>query len=95
VPDYARRRPITLTKTEEFSENDILSTLVAELGKATNKPHNATISGKCFGSLNLASEEARRRAKELNAKQVVMTALNVGKRTHFKLKTECKKWRRL
>jgi hypothetical protein len=80
-----------MTKTKEFSEKDILSTLVAELGKATNKPHNATLSAKCIGSLCRASEEARRRAKELNAKQIVMTALDVGKRTHLKLETECKK----
>lgn len=80
-----------ISKSHEISSKDILSTLISELGNARNKPHNATLSAKCIGSLCRASEEARKRAKELGAKQVVATALDVGVRTHLKLETECKK----
>ncbi|GAX14141.1 hypothetical protein FisN_8Hh020 [Fistulifera solaris] len=80
-----------LHQAGEHSQRDILKTLVAELGKAEAKPHNATLSAKCIGSLLRASEEARKRAQELGAKQVVQTALDVGVRTHLKLETECKK----
>jgi hypothetical protein len=81
-----------LQKTEEsHPDQDILKTLISELGNATHKPHNATLSAKCIGSLCRASDEAKRRAKELGAKRVVSTALDVGVRTHLKLETECKK----
>lgn len=80
-----------LNQASEHSQRDILKTLISELGKADSKPHNATLSAKCIGSLLRASEEARKRAKELGAKQVVQTALDVGVRTHLKLETECKK----
>ena len=80
-----------LTQSEEHSNKEILSTLISELGKANSKPHNATLSAKCVGSLCRASEEAKRRAKELGAKNVVATALDVGVKTHLKLETECQK----
>jgi hypothetical protein len=80
-----------LQQTDELSNREILSTLISELGKASQKPHNATLSAKCIGSLCRASDEAKRRAKELGAKNVVSTALDVGVRTHLKLETECKK----
>lgn len=80
-----------LQQSDEFSKKEILSTLIAELGKASQKPHNAALSAKCIGSLCRASDEAKRRAKELGAKNVVSTALDVGVRTHLKLETECKK----
>jgi len=81
-----------LQKTESFSrDKEILSTLISELGKAKHKPHNATLSAKCLGCLCRASDEAKRRAKELGAKTVVSTALDVGTRTHLKLQTECRK----
>jgi len=80
-----------LQQTDELSKKELLSTLIAELGKASQKPHNATLSAKCIGSLCRASDEAKRRAKELGAKNVVSTALDVGVRTHLKLETECKK----
>jgi predicted phage gp36 major capsid-like protein len=69
---------------------EILSTLISELGKAANTPHNACLSAKCLHSLFRASKDARRRARELGAKNVVNTALDVGVRTHAKLETECK-----
>lgn len=84
-----------LTQSEEFSNKEILSTLISELGKANANPHNATLSAKCVGSLCRASEEAKRRAKELGAKTVVSTALDVGMKTHVKLETECEKVLRL
>jgi len=71
--------------------NEIMKTLISELGKAGMKPHNACLSAKCIGSLCKASEKARKRAKELGAKNVVQTALEIGTRTHLKLERECTK----
>lgn len=70
---------------------EIMKTLISELGKAGAKPHNACLSAKCIGSLCRASDKARKRAKELGAKNVVQTALEVGTRTHLKLERECSK----
>jgi len=76
----------------ECSENrEIMQTLISELGKASMKPHNACLSAKCIGSLCRASDKARKRAKELGAKNVVQTALEVGTLTHLKLERECSK----
>jgi hypothetical protein len=80
-----------MQQTEELSKKEILSTLISELGKAADKPHNAVLSAKCIGSLCRASDEAKKRAKELGAKQVVSTALEVGVRTHLRLETECER----
>jgi hypothetical protein len=80
-----------LQQTEELSKKEILSTLISELGNAHTKPHNAALSAKCLGSVCRASDEAKKRAKELGAKTVVSTALDVGTRTHLKLETECKR----
>mmetsp|Transcript_32908 Transcript_32908/g.55144 ORF Transcript_32908/g.55144 Transcript_32908/m.55144 type:complete len:483 (-) Transcript_32908:547-1995(-) len=81
-----------LEEAKEFSEDrEILKTLISELGKANAKPHNACLSAKCIGSLCRASDKARRRAKDLGAKTVVQTALDVGTRTHLKLERECDK----
>lgn len=80
-----------MQQTEELSKKEILKTLISELGKAAVTPHNAVLSAKCIGSLCRASDEAKKRAKELGAKQVVSTALDVGVRTHLKLETECEK----
>jgi len=71
--------------------NEILKTLISELGKAADKPHNACLSAKCIGSMCRASDKARRRARDIGAKNVVQTALEVGTRTHLKLETECGK----
>lgn len=79
-----------LQQTEDATNKDVLKTLISELGKAQQKPHNAALSAKCIGSLCRASDEARKRAKELGAKNVVSTALDVGVRTHLKLETACK-----
>jgi hypothetical protein len=79
-----------LQQTEDATSKDVLKTLISELGKAHQKPHNAALSAKCLGSLCRASDEARRRAKELGAKNVVSTALDVGVRSHLKLETACK-----
>jgi len=81
-----------LEEAEEISgDKEILKTLISELGKAGDKPHNACLSAKCIGSLCRASDKARRRAKELGAKTVVQTALEVGTRTHLRLERECQK----
>jgi hypothetical protein len=76
--------------SEVASDSDVIKTLITELGKAGQMPHNACLSAKCIGSLCRASEKARRRAKELGAKTVVQTAMEVGTRTHLKLEKECK-----
>lgn len=80
-----------MNKTHEMSKVEILATLIKELGKAEKNPHNAHLSAKCIGSLCRASEDAKNKAKELGAKKVLTTALDVGVRTHLKLETECKK----
>lgn len=81
-----------LTDASEASgDKEMIKTLITELGKAGDKPHNACLSAKCIGSLCRASDKARRRAKELGAKTVVQTALEVGTRTHLKLEKECEK----
>jgi len=81
-----------LDESLEFSaNNEIMKTLITELGKAGTKPHNACLSAKCIGSLCRASEKAREKAKELGAKAVVEAALEVGERTHYKLHCECSK----
>lgn len=79
-----------LQQTEDVTNKDVIKTLISELGQAHQKPHNAALSAKCLGSLCRASDEARKRAKELGAKNVVSTALDVGVRTHLKLETACK-----
>jgi hypothetical protein len=79
-----------MKEAKGITKLEILSTLISELDKAENRPHNACLSAKCLHSLFRASKDARRRARELGAKNVVNTALNVGVRTHAKLETECK-----
>lgn len=80
-----------LKATEETSKHEVLSTLIRELSQAGSKPHDACLSAKCLGTICKASDEARKRAKELGAKTVVATALDVGQQTHLKLETECEK----
>eukprot|EP00566_Odontella_aurita_P012311 CAMPEP_0113526160 /NCGR_PEP_ID=MMETSP0015_2-20120614/589_1 /TAXON_ID=2838 /ORGANISM="Odontella" /LENGTH=498 /DNA_ID=CAMNT_0000424459 /DNA_START=369 /DNA_END=1865 /DNA_ORIENTATION=+ /assembly_acc=CAM_ASM_000160 len=80
-----------LSESKEISSRDLLSTLLSALGSAGSKPHDACLSARCLGSLCEASKDARRRSKEMNAKNVVATALDVGKRTHVKLETETEK----
>ena len=101
-PEFTRKRSSTsgsvtsicesfLNDACEMHDDEILKTLIRELGSADQKPHDACLSAKCIGSLCRASEEARKRAKELGAKTVVQTALDVGTRTHLRLETECEK----
>merc|ERR1712176_1569196 len=71
------------------SDCEIMKTLISELDKAGTKPHNACLSAKCIGSLCRSTDKATRRAKELGAKTVVQTALDVGTLTHLKLEREC------
>jgi hypothetical protein len=103
VPEETRKPRARTTSSAEICDSfledaaevagnrEILKTLITELGKAGVKPHNAHLSAKCVGSLCRASEKARRRAKELGAKTVVQTALDVGQRTHLKLEKEAQK----
>mmetsp|Transcript_11864 Transcript_11864/g.22212 ORF Transcript_11864/g.22212 Transcript_11864/m.22212 type:complete len:466 (+) Transcript_11864:159-1556(+) len=77
-----------LEESKEISKRELLSSLLNVLGKAESKPHDACLSAQCLRSLFQASKEAKRRARDLNAKQIVMTALDVGRRTHVKLENE-------
>lgn len=77
-----------LEETKEISKKELLSTLLNVLGKAESKPHDACLSAQCLRSLFQASKKAKRKARDLNAKQIVNTALDVGSRTHVKLETE-------
>jgi hypothetical protein len=77
-----------LSDSTEISETEILGSLIRELGKAERNPHNACLSARCLGSLCGASTKAKKRAKELGAKNVVSSAIEVGVRTHLRLQTE-------
>ncbi len=79
-----------LEETKEISKKELLATLLNVLGKAESKPHDACLSAQCLRSLFQASKKAKRKARDLNAKQIVNTALDVGRRTHVKLETETK-----
>jgi hypothetical protein len=80
-----------LKESSEISHRELISTLLGVLGQAAAKPHNACLSAQCLRHLFQASITARRRARELNAKQIVSTALDVGRRTHAKLELEAEK----
>jgi len=75
--------------SQKLSGFEIIKTLISELDKARTKPHNACLSAKCIGSLCRSTDKATSRAKELGAKTVVQTALDVGTFTHLKLEREC------
>lgn len=77
-----------LSESKEMTNRELLSSLLNVLSKAESKPHDACLSAQCLRSLFQASKEAKKKAKELNAKQIVMTALDVGQRTHVKLEKE-------
>eukprot|EP00551_Chaetoceros_affinis_P003874 CAMPEP_0203636406 /NCGR_PEP_ID=MMETSP0088-20131115/2952_1 /ASSEMBLY_ACC=CAM_ASM_001087 /TAXON_ID=426623 /ORGANISM="Chaetoceros affinis, Strain CCMP159" /LENGTH=487 /DNA_ID=CAMNT_0050490525 /DNA_START=357 /DNA_END=1820 /DNA_ORIENTATION=- len=79
-----------LEETKEISKRELLSTLLNVLGEAETKPHDACLSAQCLRSLFQASRKAKRKARDLNAKQIVNTALDVARRTHVKLETETK-----
>lgn len=77
-----------LEESKEMTNRELLSSLLTVLGNAESKPHDACLSAQCLRSLFQASKKAKRKAKEFNAKQIVMTALDVGRRTHVKLENE-------
>ena len=79
-----------LDETKLISKKELLSTLLNVLSNAQAKPHDACLSAQCLKSLFQASKKAKRRARDLNAKQIVNTALEVGRRTHLKLEQETK-----
>jgi hypothetical protein len=80
-----------LEETKEISKRELLSTLLNVLGRAESKPHDACLSAQCLRSLFQASKKAKRKARDLNAKQIVNTALDVGRRSHVKLENVTKK----
>jgi len=77
-----------LKESEEISHRELIDSLLKVLGQAEAKPHDACLSAQCLRSLLQASKKARRKARDMNAKQIVATALEVGQRTHVKLQTE-------
>jgi len=80
-----------LDESNDMSNRDLLRTLLGGLEQAKDKPHDARLSAKCLKCLFQASQKARRKARNLNAKEIVATALDIGKRTHVKLETETEK----
>ena len=76
---------VFLEESQEISRRELLKTLLNVLGNANSKPHDACLSAKCLRSLFQASKKAKRKARDLNAKQIVNTALDIGRRTHVKL----------
>lgn len=77
-----------LKESKEISQRELIDSLLNVLGQAEAKPHDACLSAQCLRSLLQASKKARRKARDMNAKQIVATALEVGQRTHVKLQTE-------
>lgn len=77
-----------LAESHDISNRDLLDTLLKVLDQAESKPHDACLSAQCLRSLLQSSKKARRKARNLNAKQIVSTALDVGQRTHVKLQNE-------
>jgi len=80
-----------LDESMDISSRDLLRTLLGGLEQAEDKPHDACLSAKCLKFLFQASQKARRKARSLNAKQIVSTALDIGRRTHVKLEEETQK----
>lgn len=78
-----------LNTSKDISKKELLDTLIKELSTASSKPHDATLSASCIHSLCKSSESALSRAKELGAKEIVRSALEVGVKTHQKLETTC------
>jgi len=79
-----------LSESKEISKRELLATLLNVLSKADSKPHDACLSAQCLRSLFQASKQAKRKARDLKAKQIVSTALDVARRTHVKLENETK-----
>lgn len=79
-----------LDESKEISNRELIKTLLNVLGNAESKPHDACLSAQCLKSLFQASKKAKRKARDFSAKQIVVTALDVGRRTHVKLETETK-----
>jgi len=77
-----------LKESKEISQRELIDSLLNVLGQAEAKPHDACLSAQCLRSLLQASKKARRKARDMNAKQIVATALEVGQRTHVKLQAE-------
>lgn len=74
-----------LSDSQDICRRDLLRALFNSLDQSNEKPHDATLSANCLKFLFKESEKARRRAPDLNAKQILATALDVGRRTHLKL----------
>jgi len=77
-----------LEESYDISHRELIDSLLKVLGQAESKPHDACLSAQCLRPLLQASKKARRKARDMNAKKIVATALEVGQRTHVKLQTE-------
>jgi len=80
-----------LDESKDVSSRDLLRTLLGSLEHADDKPHDSSLSAKCLKCLFQASQKARHRARNMNAKEIVNTALDIGRRTHVKLEKETEK----
>ena len=89
-------RPADLNVPKRFIDDtsasfgcDVLSALIKILGQAKAKPHDAYHSARCLDVLFKGGGNGHRaRARrDLDAKQIVSAALEVGVRTHAKLES--------
>eukprot|EP00547_Thalassionema_nitzschioides_P001784 CAMPEP_0194216100 /NCGR_PEP_ID=MMETSP0156-20130528/18287_1 /TAXON_ID=33649 /ORGANISM="Thalassionema nitzschioides, Strain L26-B" /LENGTH=460 /DNA_ID=CAMNT_0038944779 /DNA_START=166 /DNA_END=1548 /DNA_ORIENTATION=+ len=74
----------------EFSpKQDILTTLLIEVGLAESRPHNACLAGKSLKTMSQFSTAARLRTKTLRGFETVSRAEEIGKVTNFRLQEVC------
>jgi len=95
LPSGCRRRAATepavsrrfIDDARSASGHDVLSSLVRVLGQARRSPHDACQSARCLGVLFRGCGGGHRAhaRNDLDAKQIVAAALEVGARTHAKL----------
>jgi len=93
LEDEPKCRTITnkFLKSPEIPMGEIITKLLSILSAAASKPHDAYLSARSLLSLFQISKEARKKAQCLQGKQIVLVALEVGKRTHANLENQSKK----
>ena len=93
LEDEPKCRTITnkFLKSPEIPMGEIITKLFSILSAAASKPHDAYLSARSLLSLFQISKEARKKAQCLQGKQIVLVALEVGKRTHANLENQSKK----
>ncbi|KAI2510969.1 hypothetical protein MHU86_3441 [Fragilaria crotonensis] len=72
----------------DFTQTDILTSLLAELGRAEKHAHNACLAAKCLRILCQASQSACQRTKALSGWECACRAEQVGEKTNVRLQRE-------